>query len=101
MVVAPGAGEGVRTTVRRMIADIPGDTAAADLVALRDRADSTPDLLDDDGVRCPHGLKPLLRDGAHDADGKTRSGERLAPDDVHREPELLADAAHLVLEQQP
>ena len=44
MVVAPGAGEGVRTTVRRMIADIPGDTAAADLVALRDRADSTPDL---------------------------------------------------------
>jgi pimeloyl-ACP methyl ester carboxylesterase len=44
MVLAPGTGEDVRATVRRMIADTPGDTAAADLAALRDRPDSTPDL---------------------------------------------------------
>jgi pimeloyl-ACP methyl ester carboxylesterase len=43
-VLTSGAGEHVRSQVLRMIGDTPGETAAADLVAMRDRPDSTPDL---------------------------------------------------------
>ena len=38
------ADEGLRSYVREMIEQTPGETAAADLIAMRDRPDSTPDL---------------------------------------------------------
>src|SRR3712207_8536607 len=38
---------------------------------------------------------------AHDPDREARAGERLAPHEALREPELGADRAHLVLEQRP
>jgi 3-oxoadipate enol-lactonase len=43
-VLSPGASEHVRSQVRQMIEETPGETAAADLIAMRDRPDSTPDL---------------------------------------------------------
>jgi pimeloyl-ACP methyl ester carboxylesterase len=43
-VLSPRAGEDVRTQVRRMIEETPGETAASDLIAMRDRPDSTPGL---------------------------------------------------------
>ena len=43
-VLAPGADEAFHAGVRPMFDDTPGDTAAADLVAMRDRPDSTPGL---------------------------------------------------------
>jgi 3-oxoadipate enol-lactonase len=42
--LAPQADEAVRASLERMVGDTPGDTAAADLIAMRDRPDSTPDL---------------------------------------------------------
>src|SRR3712207_8179104 len=58
-------------------------------------------LLLDDGVGLAEDLEPLTGHLADDPDRKTRSGEPLAPDHALRAPEPLADAADLVLEQQP
>lgn len=43
-VLAQGAGDDIRAAVRQMLDDTPPDTAAADLIAMRDRPDSTADL---------------------------------------------------------
>jgi 3-oxoadipate enol-lactonase len=40
----PGTSSEIRAAVRRMFDDTPRTTAAADALAMRDRADSTPDL---------------------------------------------------------
>ena len=58
------------------------------------------DLLDHDGVGRPQDLGPLGGDLADDAHGQARAREGLAPDDLVGQAELLADGAHLVLEQQ-
>ena len=42
----------------------------------------------------------LLGDLAHDADGKTRAGERLAGDEILGQAQLAAELAHLVLKEQ-
>ena len=44
-------------------------------------------------------VQPLAGHLADDADAEPGPGERLAPDDLRRQAELLADPAHLVLEQ--
>ncbi len=41
-----------------------------------------------------------LRDVADDADREARAGERMPPDHALGQAELLADAPHLVLEEQ-
>ena len=56
-------------------------------------------LLAGDEVRGAEDLEPFVRDLADDADAQPRPGERVAPDDLGRQPELLADEADLVLEQ--
>ena len=42
----------------------------------------------------------LLGDLAHDANGKTRAGERLAGDEILGQPQLAAELTHLVLKEQ-
>ena len=42
--LTPGAGEKVRGWVHRMMLEQPPEALVADLVAMRDRPDSTPDL---------------------------------------------------------
>ena len=59
-----------------------------------------PDLLDHDGIGVAQDLRPLGRDLADDAHAEAGTGKRLAPHDVVRQAELLADGPHLVLEQQ-
>src|SRR5437016_3012121 len=61
----------------------------------------TADLVLQDRVGLAQGLEPLHRDVADDPDREARPRERLAPDHALRHPELLADAPHLVLEEQP
>ena len=56
-------------------------------------------LLAGDGVGLAQDVEPLAGDLADDPDAQARPGERLAPDDLGRQPELLADQPHLVLEQ--
>ena len=58
------------------------------------------DLLAHHGVGVAQDLEPLRGDLADDADREARARERLAPDDLVGQAELLADAPHLVLEQQ-
>ena len=58
-----------------------------------------PDLLDHDRVGLLQDLDALGRDRADDAHREPRARERLAPHDLLGQPELLADRAHLVLEQ--
>jgi pimeloyl-ACP methyl ester carboxylesterase len=43
-VLSPEAGDDLTAQVRQMIEETPGETAAADLLAMRDRPDSTPML---------------------------------------------------------
>ena len=57
------------------------------------------DLLDHDRVGLLQDLDALARDRADDAHREPGTGERLAPHDLLGQPELLADRAHLVLEQ--
>ncbi len=59
------------------------------------------DLLLHDGVGVADHLEPLLGHLAQDAHGEPRAGERLAPDDLRRQAEKLAEHAHLVLEELP
>src|SRR2546423_9784581 len=59
-----------------------------------------PPLLLQDRVRLTEDLEPFARDLADDPDRQPRPRERLPPDHPLRETELLADAPHLVLEQQ-
>ncbi|MGH2707924.1 MAG: alpha/beta fold hydrolase [Actinomycetota bacterium] len=42
--LAPGAGSDIRALVSQMFEETPAETAAADLLAMRDRPDSTPTL---------------------------------------------------------
>ncbi len=58
------------------------------------------DLFLEDRVRLAQDLEPLVRDLADDPDGEAGAGERLPPDHSLGEPELGADTAHLVLEEQ-
>src|SRR5829696_2171130 len=58
-------------------------------------------LLADDVVGVLEHGDLVGRDVADDAHGEPRAGERLAPHDLLGQAELLADAAHLVLEQGP
>jgi hypothetical protein len=58
-------------------------------------------LLLQDRVGLAQRGEPLLGDVADDADREAGPRERLAPDHPLRHTELLADAAHLVLEEQP
>src|SRR5205085_8741342 len=60
----------------------------------------TADLIEQDRVSLPEGLEPLARDLADDPDREAGTGERMPPDHPLRQPELLADSAHLVLEQE-
>ncbi len=48
---------------------------------------------------CAQRLQPLPGHLAHDADRQAGAGEGLAPDDLLRQPQRLADRPHLVLEQ--
>ena len=59
------------------------------------------DLLEQDRVRAPQDGEPLLGDVADDPDREAGAGEGLAPDHALGQAELLADAAHFVLEEQP
>src|ERR1700754_1948341 len=54
-----------------------------------------------DRVGAAQDVQPIPRDGADDADGETGAGERVPPDDLCRQPELLAQCPYLVLEQRP
>ena len=58
------------------------------------------DLLEQDRIRAAQDREPLLGHLADDADREARPRERLAPDHPLGEPELLADPADLVLEEQ-
>ena len=58
-----------------------------------------PDLLEQDRVGSPKNGEPLLGDVADDPDREAGTGERLAPDHALGQAELLADPAHLVLEE--
>ena len=59
------------------------------------------DLLEQHGVGVAQDVEPLARHLADDADREPRPRERLAPHHPLGQAELLADAAHLVLEDQP
>ena len=59
------------------------------------------DLFAYDGVGLAQQIQPLGGDLADDADRQARTGERLAPDDLGGQAELLADPADLVLEEHP
>src|SRR4051794_36940970 len=61
----------------------------------------TGELLAGDGVGLAKDVEPLAVDGADDPDREPGAGERVSPDDVGGQAELLADEAHLVLEQGP
>ena len=61
---------------------------------------SAADLVLQDRVRFAERLETLLGHLADDPD-REAGGERLAPDHALRQPELFADASHLVLKQQP
>ena len=52
-----------------------------------------------DRVRLAQDGQPLRGDLADDADAQAGARERLPPDDLRRQAELLADSPHLVLEQ--
>ena len=56
-------------------------------------------LLAGDGVRLAEDVEPLVGDLADDPDAEAGAGERVPPDDLGRQAELLADQADLVLEQ--
>ena len=68
--------------------DLPGQAGPAD-------------LLGDDRIGVAQDLEPLGGHLADDADAQPRTGERLAPDDVLGQAELLAHGADLVLEEVP
>ena len=55
----------------------------------------------DDRVGAAHQSQARLGDLAEDPHGQAGTGERLPPDELVVEPELLADGAHFVLEQLP
>ena len=57
------------------------------------------DLLANDRVGMLQDRDPLGRDLADDPHRQTRARERLAPDDLVGQAELVAEPAHLVLEQ--
>src|SRR5680860_490075 len=57
------------------------------------------DLFDHDVVRCPHQLETLAGHFADHADGKSRPGKRLAPHDLFRQSELLANTTDLIFEE--
>src|SRR2546430_9674212 len=56
-------------------------------------------LLEQDRVRLAQQVEPLGRDVADDPDREPGAGERVPPDHALGQAELLADAPHLVLEQ--
>ncbi|EIT87961.1 cytosine deaminase [Parascardovia denticolens IPLA 20019] len=56
-------------------------------------------LLTSDRIGFAQQIQTFLGDFANNADGKTRTGERLTPDDLIRQAQLGADCADLVLEQ--
>ena len=57
------------------------------------------DLVEVDGVGLAQDRQLLLGDLAGDADGEAGTGERMAADEMLRQPELAAERPHLVLEQ--
>ena len=56
-------------------------------------------LLARDRVGLPQDVETLAGDLADDPDAEARAGERVPPDDLRGQPQLLADEADLVLEQ--
>src|SRR4029079_2367388 len=60
-----------------------------------------PDLLEQDRIGPAEHRESLLRDVADDPDREPWAGEGLTPDHALRKAELFADAAHLVLEEEP
>ena len=58
-----------------------------------------PNLLDDDGVGLLQGRDPLAVHRAEDPHRQARARERVAPDELVRQAELLAEPPDLVLEQ--